>query len=313
MRGGAGNGRPVVLVIGATGAQGGGVARHLVAGERFAVRALTRNPDGPGARALADAGVDVRAGDLEDVESVERALDGCYGVFGVTSYWEHGAREYEHGENLLAAVAGSGVEHFVFSTLPPIHDATGGELSSPHFDLKAKLEDRARSLGLPATYVHATYYFDNFIGFLPPRLEADGRWVFAFPQGDTPLAGVAAEDIGGVVAAVFQRPAQLLGRTVCVVGDELTPHEYAARLTGALGVTVAYRHVPREVFAAQDFPGAAELADMFHFYRTRVPDRHADLLRSRTLYPRMQTFGSWVDANREALARGIGLVRAEAG
>lgn len=303
-----GGNRPTILVMGATGAQGGGVARHLLERGRFAVRALTRKPEGERARALAAAGAEVVRGDLDDRTSLERALKDCYGVFGVTNFWEHYERELEHGHNLIDAVAASDVEHFVFSTLPHIEKATGGELRSPHFDLKAELEDRARALELPATFVHVAFYFDNFIHFFPPRPEEDGRYVFGFPQGNTRLAGVAAGDVGGVVAEIFQRPTQFMGRALYVVGDDLTPDEYAAAMTRAVGAPVAYRHIPREIFAELGFPGADDLADMFEFYRTRVPNRQADLVNSRALYPRMQSFSAWAERNREALAEAIGLV-----
>lgn len=305
-------GAATILVVGATGAQGGGVARHLLEQGRFAVRALTRKPAGDAARALAEAGAEVVEGDLADPSSLRHALEGCYGAFGVTNFWEHYEEEYRHGRNLIDAVARSGIEHFVFSTLPSIVEATGGALRSPHFDLKAKLEQEARALDLPATFIHVAFYFENFLHFLPPRLEADGRFVFGFPQGDTRLAGVAAEDVGGLVAEIFARPARFLGRTLYAVGDDLTPDEYAAAMTRAVGATVAYRHVPREVFAELGFSGAADLADMFEFYRTRVPNRHADLMNSRAIYPKMQSFEAWLAGRGDELAAAIGAVPAAA-
>jgi uncharacterized protein YbjT (DUF2867 family) len=295
------DGRPVILVTGATGAQGGGVARHLLERGRYAVRALTRNPASDAARALADAGADVVAGDLADPASLRHALAGCYGVFGVTSFWEHSDGEYQHGINLVDAVADSGIGHFVFSTLPPVKSATGGELDVPHFDLKARMEEYARSLALPATFVHVAYYFDNFLAWFAPRRQEDGTWVFGFPQGDTPLAGVGSEDVGGVVARIFEDRAGWLGRTIYIVGDDLPPSEYASTMSGLTGRPIAYAHVPREVFAAYGFPGAADLADMFEFYRTRVPNRRADLLRTRDIYPAVQSFEQWLTRHRERM------------
>ena len=165
-----------ILVVGATGAQGGSVARALLSRDRFDVRALTRKPDSPAAQALRDLGAEIVQGDLDDIESLSAALEGCYGVFGVTNFWEHFDKEKEQGRHLVEAVAAANVKHFVFSTLPPIANATNGALRSPHFDLKAEHEDYARSLGIPATFVHVPFYFENFLYFFPPRPADDGAY-----------------------------------------------------------------------------------------------------------------------------------------
>ena len=294
--------RPRILVTGATGAQGGGVVRHLLERGRFAVRALTRRPNEPKALALARAGVEVVGGDLDDRASVDAALVGCYGVFGVTSFWEHFEKEYEHGKNLVEAVAASDVRHFVFSTLPHVGAITGGELNVPHFDLKARLEQKTVALGIPATFVHVAFYFDNFIAFFPPRPQGDGTFSFGFPQGDTPLAAVAAEDVGGVVAPIFERREEFLGRTIGIVGDDLPAAAYAEEMERVLGRSIEYRHVPREEYAALGFPGSADLADMFDYYRRYVPERTADLEVSRAIYPGLQDFRTWLAKHRDDFA-----------
>jgi uncharacterized protein YbjT (DUF2867 family) len=293
--------RPRILVTGATGAQGGGVARELLARGRFAVRAITRNPDSDRARQLAAAGVEVLHGDLADPSTLGPALAGCYGVFGVTSFWEHFEGEYEHGKNLVEAVAAAGTQHFVFSTLPHIKAITGGLLDVPHFDIKGRLEEMTVALGIPATFVHVAFYYENFIHFLPPRRQEDGSFAFGFPQGDTRLAAVSVEDVGGIVATLFERREEFLGRTVGVVGDDRPPAEYAADMSRLLGRDVRYAHVPREVFAALPFRGADDLANMFEYNRTRLPNRVRDLAESRELNPGgMQTFEDWLARQRDA-------------
>jgi len=294
--------KKTILVIGATGAQGGSVARHLLARGNFAVRAFTRNPDSPAAQALRERGAEIAAGDLTDRSSLRAALRGCYGTFGVTNYWEHFEREPEHGRNLINAVAGSEVEHFVFSSLPSAKMRSNGELHVPHFDQKHQLENYARMLGIASTFVHVAFYFDNFLTFFPPRNHGDGKYRFGFPQGDVPLAAVAVEDMGGVVTEIFDRPAEFIGRTVGIVGDDRPAASYAAALSDAVGHPVHYDPIPREVFAAFPFPGAADLADMFEFNRRYIPSRLEDLEESRALYPGMQTFEQWAAANRDALA-----------
>jgi uncharacterized protein YbjT (DUF2867 family) len=293
--------KPIVLVTGATGAQGGGVARHLLAGGRFAVRCLTRNPTSDRAAALKRAGAEVVAGDLDDPASLRAALDGCHAAFGVTNFWEHFDDEERQGRNLIDALAAANLRHVVLSTLPSPKEITRGRLVVPHFDIKARLEAYARGLKLPATFVHVAFYYDNFLSFFPPRRQDDGVHAFGFPQGDTPLAAVAAEDIGGVVAALFGRPDDFVGRTVGVVGDDRPPAAYAGIMARVLGERIEYRYVPREAFAALGFPGAEDLANMFEFNRLHVPSRRGDLEESRRLYPEIQTFEAWVRANADRL------------
>ncbi len=295
--------KKTVLVIGATGAQGGSVARHLVSRGEFAVRALTRNPESESAKKLRDLGVEVLEGTLDDRASLRTAMKDVYGVFGVTNYWEHFEKEVEHGRNLINAVAGASVEHFVFSSLPSVKKPTNGELKSPHFDQKHELEEYTKSLGIPATFVHVAFYYDNFLNFTPPQKGEDGAYHFGFPQGETPLAGVAVEDVGGVVAAIFAKPSEFIGKTVGIVGEDLRGDEYAEVMSRVSGKNVRYNYIPREVFAAFGFPGADDLADMFDFNRRFIPTRAADIAESRALYPGMQTFEQWATSKRDALAR----------
>jgi uncharacterized protein YbjT (DUF2867 family) len=246
--------RNTILVTGATGAQGGSVAQHLLQNGQFAVRCLTRNVDSAKAQALKDAGAEVVQGDLDDVDSLRAALDGCYGAFGVTNFWEHFDKEYQQGKNLVDAVQAAGIEHFVFSTLPYAKKISGGELDVPHLDIKGQLEEYARSLGMNATFVHVAFYYENFLTFFPLQKQDDGSFAFGFPQGETPLATYAVEDTGGVVSAIFNDPARFKNQTVGVVGDDRPPAQYAEIMTRVLGVPVAYNHIPRECSLPLAFP-----------------------------------------------------------
>lgn len=287
-----------ILVTGATGAQGGSVAAHLLARGEVAVRCLTRHPESARASELRAEGAELVRGDLADPASLRRALAGCWGVFGVTNFWEHFEREYEHGKNLLDAVAESSVQFLVLSTLPSVERITRGELHVPHFDLKARLEDDARSFDLPAAFIHVAFYYENFLSFFPPRRQRDGSYLISFPQGETPLAAVAVEDVGGVVSALFDRPEEFRRRTVGLVGDERRPASYAEILSRVLGCTVKYESMSREQFAGLGFHGASELADMFEFYRRHVRGRQAEMEESRSLYPAIQNFEQWASRHR---------------
>ena len=291
--------RRTILVTGATGAQGGGVARHLLRGGQFRVRCLTRNPNSAKATALAKSGAEVVKGDLADRQSVETVLAGCHGCFGITNFWEHFMGERQHGRNLVEAVKSAGVEHFVFSTLPSAKEITKGAIEVPHLDIKADVEKYARELRLGATFVNVAFYFENFLTYFPPQRQADGTLAFGFPQGDTPLAGVAVEDLGGVVTAILGRPGEFRDRTVGIVGDDLPGKKYAEIMSRVLGQKVVYKYIPRETYASFGFPGAQELADMFEFNRLYIPERRADMAESRALYPGMQSFEEWMTANKQ--------------
>jgi uncharacterized protein YbjT (DUF2867 family) len=292
-------GPKTILVVGATGAQGGSVARHLLAAGRHRVKALTRKPESQEARALRSLGAQVARGELADRKSLTAAVAGCDAVFGVTDYWEHFEREYEQGKNLADAVAAARTPFFVLSTLPSVRRVADGELKVPHFETKARIEEYSRGLGLPAAYAHVAFYYENFLTYFAPKPRGDGSFTFGFPQGDTRLAMVAAEDMGGVIAPMFERPADFIGQTIGIVGDDLPVRNCAETMSRVLGKRIIYQHISRETFAGLDFPGADDLADMFDFNRRFVPNRRADLERSRTLYPGLRRFELWLIANRD--------------
>lgn len=293
--------KPRVLVIGGTGAQGGSVARHLLADGSWRVRCLTRCLDSVPAVALADAGAEVVEGDMADRESLDAALAGCEAAFGVTNYFEHLEAEYELGARFLDAVIDSAVEHLVLSTLPSARDLSGGALDVPHFEHKARLEALVRQKEIVATFVHVAFYYENFLYNCPPRRQDDGSYAFGFPLGAASLQAVAVGDVGGVVATILRRPEVFQGKVVKIVGDERPAAEYAAIIGAVTGRTVRYQHIPRDIFASLPIPGAAALADMFELFRSHSPADSKDLAESLRHYPGMASFEHWARGQREAL------------
>jgi len=297
----AGTGLPVILVTGATGAQGGSVAKALLRSGKWAVRCLTRNAGSEKAIALQKAGAILVEGDLDNMDCLLEATKGCYGVFGVTNFWEHFGKEYEQGKHLIDAVLASGVKHFIYSGLPAYKTLSGDKLSVPHCDIKAALEVYALSKGIPSTFMHIAFYYENFLYFFPPQREEDGAYYFGFPQGQTPLAMATPEDMGPMAALIFDHPDIYTGKTVGVVGEDRTCSEYAAIMSRVLGVTIRYRYIPRDVYAGLGFPGAEELANMFEVQRLHIPHRRGDLMNSYYMNSRMQSFESWLVRNKSQL------------
>jgi uncharacterized protein YbjT (DUF2867 family) len=291
-----------ILVVGATGAQGGSVAHHLLQSNGFTVRALTRHADSEKAKALAAAGAQLVTGDLDDKESLHRALEGCDGVFGVTNFWEHFEKEYNQGINLVDAVAASGVKQFVFSTLPYISQLTNGQLPVTHFDTKGRLQEYARSKKSDTTFVHLAFYYENFFSFIPLTKESDGVYSFAFPMEDAPMAAVSVGDVGGILLPVFQNPEAYAGATIEAVGEFATCSTYADIMSKVSGKKIVYRHVPRETYAAFPFPGAEEMANMFTYYKNYLPYRQG-LENSKKLYPGLKSFEQKLTEDKDAFMK----------
>jgi uncharacterized protein YbjT (DUF2867 family) len=201
---------------------------------------MTRRADSEAARLLRQQGADVLQADLDDLASLRRAVHGCKGVFGVTNFWEAYLREYDQGVNLIEAAAEAGVGHLVFSTLPSSRKISRGAIDLPHFETKARMEERAQLRNVPFTFVHVAFYYENFLNYFPPRPQLDGTYTFGFPLGDACLGAVAAEDIGGMVASIFENRAEFLGKSTEIIGDEMPAQECAELMSRNLGQKIKY-------------------------------------------------------------------------
>jgi len=285
----------------------------------YAARALTRNTRSDKAQALAGAGAEVVGADLDDAASLAAAFRGAHGVFCVTNFWEHFSpeRELAQAGAMADAAKAEGISHVVWSTLEdtrrfvPLEDdrmpTLMGCYKVPHFDAKGEANALFSAAGVPTTFFHTSFYWDNLVHFgMEPKRGADGKLAFVLPMGDRKLPGIAAEDIGRCAYGVFRRGPELVGRSVGVAGEHLTGAEMAAALSRALGEEVAYAYVPPEVYRTFGFPGADDLANMFQFNRDFSDAFCAlrDLPFSRSLNPRLQTFDAWLAANAGKIPRG---------
>jgi uncharacterized protein YbjT (DUF2867 family) len=248
-------GKDLILVTGATGQQGGAVARELLA-KGHKVRAMTRKPDSPAAQALAKLGAEIVAGDLDDAASIERALAGAWGAFAVQNTWEAGVeREEEQGKRFAEVAKKSGLQHLVYTSVASAQRATG----IPHFDNKWRVEERIRSLGFPSTTIlRAVFFMDNFAGpWFLPALQ-DGKLAIGLAP-DTKLQMIAVRDIGKYGLWAFENHAALNGRAIDIAGDEHTMPETAAILGRAMGREVTFVRVPIEDVRAYSADYAAML------------------------------------------------------
>jgi uncharacterized protein YbjT (DUF2867 family) len=313
--------KKIIAVVGATGAQGGGLVRSILAdpGGEFAVRAVTRDTSSNGARALAAAGAAVVAADIDDADSVRRAFDGAWGAYCVTFFWAHFSPEKELAEvrAMAAAARGAGLEHVIWSTLEDTRrwiklDDTRmptlmGRYKVPHFDAKGESDQVWRDAAVPTTFLLTSFYWDNLIHFgMGPKRGEDGKLTFVLPMGDRPLPGIAAEDIGRCAHGIFKRGAPFIGKTVGIAGGHLTGEEMAASLTRALGQDVRYQAVPPAVYRSFGFPGADDLGNMFQFNHDFNEDFCAarSIEFSRSLNPALQSFDAWLAVNAQRIPPG---------
>jgi uncharacterized protein YbjT (DUF2867 family) len=307
--------RKVIAVVGATGAQGGGLARAVLADPDggFAVRAVTRNASSDKARALAKLGAEVVEANVDDESSLERAFAGAYGAFCVTFFWEHFSPEKEiaHARNMASAAKAAGLKHVIWSTFEdtrrwvPLSDDRMPTLMEkykvPHFDAKAEANAAFSDLGVPTTFLLTSFYWENLIYFgMGPKKGPDGVLAITMPMGEGKLPGIAAADIGRAVYGIFKKGPAVVGQTIGVAGEHLTGAEMAAALGRALGQEVRYNDVPADVYRGFGFPGAEDLGNMFQFKRDfqDVYCGNRDLDKVRELNPSLQTFEAWLGQNK---------------
>ncbi|XP_017664423.1 PREDICTED: nmrA-like family domain-containing protein 1 [Lepidothrix coronata] len=293
-------GKKLIVVFGATGAQGGSVARALLDDGTFRVRAVTRSPGRIAAEELKRRGAEVVKADLDDEPSLEQALAGAYGAFVVTDFWEHCSKEkeIEQGKRVANLSKRLGLHHVVFSGLENVHKLTGGQLEVLHFDGKGEVEEYFQRTGVPTTVIRLPFYFENFFSIFKPQKAPQGdTFVLKLPMGDTPMDGMAVEDVGPVVVSLLKSPGEYIGQVMGLSTSKLTEAEYAAVLSQQMGKTVVASKISPEEYEKRNFPGAKELAAMFRFYALK-PDRNVAL--TMKLNPTARTFQQWVADNKAA-------------
>lgn len=277
--------RPI-LVTGATGKQGGAVIRHLLE-HHFPVQALVRNPSGSAAQALADKGVELIQGDLNDAESLEQAMRGVYGVFSVQTYSEEDFDlEVRQGVALAQIAKAMNVEHFIYSSVGSANQRTG----VPHFDSKAKVEDYIRSVGLPYTILRPVFLMENWELFGRDSILNGTLAQPLDPQ--TKLQQISVDDIGAFAAIAFEHPNEWLGKAIDLAGDEATMTDTAAIFSRVVNRPIEYVQVAWEQF--QQMVGA-ELTTMYRWFE--AVGYSADIAARRTDYRALTTLEQYLRKN----------------
>jgi uncharacterized protein YbjT (DUF2867 family) len=310
--------KKTIVVVGATGAQGGGLARAILDDKDgpFSVRAITRNSRSEKAAELSRRGAEVVEANLDDVESLKRAFQGAYGGYCVTNYWEYFSPEREIAQAVHQAEAAqaAGLEHVIWSTFEdtrqwvPLDDdrmpTLMGKYKVPHFDAKSEANQEFSNRKVPTTFLLTSFYWDNLIHFgMEPKPGPDGVLAITMPMGKGKLPGIAAEDIGRCAHGIFKKGRQTVGKTLGIAGEHLTGKEMAAALTKALKQEVRYNDVPPDVYRGFGFPGADDLGNMFQFKRD-FNDYYCgvrDLRVARSLNPSLQTFSAWLERNKDLI------------
>jgi uncharacterized protein YbjT (DUF2867 family) len=306
--------KKIIAVVGATGAQGGGLVRAILndAKSPFKVRAITRDVNSDKAKLLAKLGAEVVAADVDDEESLKRAFQGAYGVYCVTFFWAHFSPEKELAQAaaMARAAKAAGVQHAIWSTFEdtrkwvPLSDnrmpTLLGKYKVAHFDAKSEADHIFTDLGVPTTFLLTSFYWENLIYFgVGPKKGPDGTLGITFPMGDKKLPGISSEDIGKCAYGIFKRGQEFIGKTVGVAGEHLTGAQMATELTKALGKVVRFNDVPADVYRGFGFPGAEDMGNMFQFKRdfeaSYCGARSTEI--SRSLNPELLTFAAWLKTN----------------
>ncbi|XP_062513028.1 nmrA-like family domain-containing protein 1 [Corticium candelabrum] len=292
---------PLITVFGATGEQGGSVARSLLQKGGWRVRGVTRNPDSDKAKALKALGIEVVKASLDDKASVKEAVRGSHGVFLVTNFWEllDAARETKQGKDAADACVEEGVKHLIYSGLSPAKKLSG--LSVPHLDAKAEVEDYLPTIGIPYTSVRYPFYYENLAGgFGLTQKQEDGSFLIVIPMETHPLYAMSVADGGPAVAEIFKNRDEYIGKLVGLAADYKPVGHYAAMITKH--TTKTFKHADKltsEEFAAFGFPAADEIANMFRYFQTDHFHRLKDVALTKKLNPCVQSFEDWVKANKE--------------
>ena len=298
-------GKKIVTVLGSTGAQGGGVVRALLDQQGWQVRAVTRNARSKAALRLAELGCDVVEADLNTPATLLEALQGSYGVFAVTNFWDRATRmgEFEQGRNLVRAAKEADIQHFIWSTLPDYQALSGGKYTVPHFTSKARVDTEVKTAGFRHhTFVEAPFYFQNFLTLHAPRKTPDGRELWRYPADKHkcrfPCGDI--EDLGKIVAAALNQPEKAGNGQYLALASDYVCWQELVDILNAQGHKLDYERVCAEEYDGF-FPSAREFRHMMafweenHYFGPNGP--HKIALANGLIENRLTGFTDWANTH----------------
>jgi len=293
---------PLVVVLGATGAQGGSVARAVVESKKWRVRGVTRDVNSKKAQELAKLGVEMVQGNANNRDDITKAFSGATAVFSVTNFWDgeafksgnNGQYELTQGTLLADVAKAAGVQHFVWSSLPDVEKITGGKLHVPHFTYKHKVEEHIKAIGLPATFVYASCYVENYTNFFLPKWAADGVPEFYLPlKPETEVPVFSAEnDLGAVVRAVLENKQQHLNEVIFVAAEYISFPKMMEIYTKVTGKPARFVSIDYDTYRKS---GALEdLVNMWNYYNDYPFFPGANMEPAKKLNPNMTTWEAYL-------------------
>lgn len=274
-----------IVVLGATGQQGGAVARALVDAGRWRVRTISRNPNSEAARRLAEIGVELVRGDLDDPNSLRDAFGDAYGVYSVQATDQGSEVETQRGIAVADAAHAAAIKHFIYASVGGAERQSG----VPHFESKWRIEQHVRQIGLPATIVRPAFFMDNFIK--PSMRLVLMALLRSYVPKAKPLQMIAVADIGKWAAHNFANPAAFIGNAEEIAGDELTRPEIVTALKRHALFTGLPIPIPR--LFLRGLPD--DVLKMFEWFGT--DGYKADITTLRGRQPDLMTFEQWLSAN----------------
>lgn len=258
--------KKTIVVIGATGSQGKGLVNSLINEGAFNVRAITRNPEKYSGKAH-----EVVFGDLNNLPSLKDAFKNAYGVFLVTNFWE-GADEITQGKNAVDAAKATGIQHFIWSTLPDVETISNGKFEVPHFTNKAKVDDLVRRAGFKySTFVQPPFYYQNLVGQMGPQPKQDGTtgWTLPIDPNKKVIHMADINDLGKVVTGAFLNPEKVGNGSYLSLATELNSFNDILAAYKANGKDYSFTQVPGELFSTF-FEGANEISEMMAYFEAHT-------------------------------------------
>ncbi|KAL7751492.1 hypothetical protein RI367_002953 [Sorochytrium milnesiophthora] len=305
--------KKIVAVLGATGAQGGSVARTLLHNhsDKYAVRALTRDPTSAKAQQLVQLGAEAVACDINDAKSLENAFSGAYAVFAVTNFWDMAeiqakGPEFElaQGANIEAAAKATNIQHLIWSSLDNVKELSGGKYAHVyHFTCKGVVEERLRKSGLPVSVFMPAMYM-NF-GMMRPQKSADGSHyeLSSLIRGDVPVPFLdTAQDTGVIVAAMLEHRDQVLGKRVYGVSEYITHNQLAKVVSEVTGKPVVFKHTPVPYAALEGMQlMQREVSEMFMWFDEFGYYNSVDTSVTDTLAPKRSSWRAYLEREKATL------------